>query len=114
MIFVFVSQVHLREMFFRPSFVQHQKGEGLNLVLNGLIRDHSQVRDRFMSRDLTDHLFRTKDGRSLDLASLNIQRGRDHGLPPYNAFRKACGLPSLQDVMKTGQFSDVPFSSVYR
>ena len=102
-------------MFFHPYYVQHEKGAGLTMVLNGLIRDHSQSSDRFMNKDLTDHLFQTKDGRSLDLASLNIQRGRDHGLPSYNSFRKACGLPSLQEVLQVpGKFSGVPFLSVYR
>ena len=51
-----------------------------------------------MLSEMTDRMFETKNSNlrdGLDIVALNIQRGRDHGLPPYNAWRARCGLPAL-------------------
>jgi peroxidase len=37
----------------------------------------------------------------MDLVSLNVQRGREHGIPDYNTVRAFCGLP------KAASFEDL-------
>src|SRR5262249_33672719 len=42
-----------------------------------------------------------------DLASLNIQRGRDHGLADYNTVRAAYGLPKVTSFAQITSNTDV-------
>jgi len=69
-------------------------------MLEGLISQMPQTTDAFFSTEITNHLFQKNQRREnfgLDLLAINIQRGRDHGLPGYNAFRKFCGMSPLSD-----------------
>lgn len=44
-------------------------------------------RPQRLTTTITEQLFG-----STDLGTINIQRGRDHGLPSYMDFRRMCGL----------------------
>ncbi|XP_078581341.1 eosinophil peroxidase-like [Branchiostoma floridae x Branchiostoma japonicum] len=80
--------------FFNPSHIFDNAQGGPDSILRGLTAQSHQDFDRFMVSGLTKRLFAVPAGsdRGLDLAALNIQRGRDHGLPGYNAWRARCGL----------------------
>ncbi|XP_071090838.1 thyroid peroxidase-like [Haliotis cracherodii] len=47
----------------------------------------------------------TKDG--FDIVSLNIQRGREHGLPPYNDWREYCGLDKITSFTSGTDFGGI-------
>ena len=79
---------------------QKVKGDRLPLesMIEGLISQMPQTCDAYFSSEVTDHLFQKNHHRENfgeDLLAINIQRGRDHGLPSYNSYRKKCGLTPL-------------------
>jgi len=76
----------LRDAFFNPSFVS---AYGVDPILRGFAAQPQQKIDRFVVDDVRNFLFGPV---GLDLPALNIQRGRDHGVPSYNAVRESFGL----------------------
>ncbi|XP_036080092.1 thyroid peroxidase [Rousettus aegyptiacus] len=86
----------LQDAFFSPWRLLEEGG--LDPVVRGLLARPAklQVWGQLMNRALTERLFMPPGPGTFDLASLNLQRGRDHGLPGYNEWREFCGLPRLQ------------------
>ena len=94
-------EVPLIEAFFNNKLVQ---GEGIEPVLLGLVANDSQGTNRIMAAGLTKQLFQQPESEhGFDLAALNIQRGRDHGLPGYGAWRRQCNL-SHADIFQETNF----------
>ncbi|XP_074134262.1 putative oxidoreductase PXDNL isoform X3 [Sminthopsis crassicaudata] len=87
----------LHKAFFSP-FRIIQEG-GIDPLLRGLFGAAGKLRvpSQLLNLELTEKLFSMAHSVALDLAATNIQRGRDHGIPPYNDFRVFCNLTSVEN-----------------
>jgi peroxidase len=85
--------VELKNAFFRPS---HFTGpEEVDYLLKGLASNKQQASDLQMIDALRNTLFGPPGSGGLDLFAVDVQRGRDHGLPSYNEMRSALGLSQV-------------------
>jgi len=85
--------VDLANAFFNPSLVA---ANGIDPLLKYLASDPSSEIDTKVVDGVRNLLLTSPGGSvTMDLASLNIQRGRDHGLADYNTTRAAYGLPKV-------------------
>ncbi|KAK7105906.1 chorion peroxidase-like [Littorina saxatilis] len=107
----------LRTLFNRPDMVF----DDFNGVLKSLLGpSQAQMVDHRIVSEVTGHLFEPEDqphnapSHGLDLVALNIQRGRDHGLPPYNKYREFCGLPAVTSFNEFGSDLGKRLAHVYR
>lgn len=89
-----VETLSLAEAFFNPSIIQEK---GIESILNGLAQQFQQKVDAKVVESLRSFLFGAPPNAGLDLVALNIQRGRDHGLADYNAYRTAFGIKPAID-----------------
>ncbi len=97
------KSIPLKDAFFNPRLLR--KSGGIDSILRGLATQQSQEVDNKVVDAVRNFLFGNPGEGGFDLASANIQRGRDHGLADYNSIRQAYGLTSLSE------FSDIPADS---
>uniref|UniRef100_A0AAV2JCT5 Peroxidase n=1 Tax=Knipowitschia caucasica TaxID=637954 RepID=A0AAV2JCT5_KNICA len=90
------GHLSLHRAFFSPFRIVNEGG--IDPLLRGLfgVAGKMRVTTELLNTELTERLFSMAHAVALDLAAMNIQRGRDHGIPPYNDFRTFCNLTSAQ------------------
>lgn len=93
----------LGRAFFAPWRIIEEGG--VDALMRGMWMSPAKKKmpNQNLNNELTDHLFTSFHAVALDLASMNVQRSRDHGIPFYNEFRKLCNLSSVEtfDDLKT-------------
>ena len=96
------SEYRLKQSFFAPELLVK---DGIDNLLRGAVVQRAERIDLVVADDLRNSLFGTVEGirtidaalsgdaiGGLDLVSLNLQRGRDHGIPDYVSVRKQLNL----------------------
>jgi len=88
------GNISLQNAFFDPDNITDI---GIEPYLKGLASQAAQEIDTQVIDGVRNFLFGPPGAGGLDLASLNIQRGRDHGLTDYNTMRAEYGLAPVSD-----------------
>jgi len=88
-----------RAFFTAPQILRAEND--IDPILRGIASQAHQAIDVKVIHPLRNLLFGAPGSGGLDLTALNIQRGRDHGLPNYNDMRQAMGLSPVNS------FSDI-------
>src|SRR5262249_2994 len=84
-----IGNLALQKTFFVPSQVS---AVGIEPYLRGLAHQKAEEIDGLIVNNVRN--FVQPGGGGFDLAALNMQRGRDHGLPRFNQVRLDYGLPA--------------------
>ncbi|CAI5450314.1 unnamed protein product [Caenorhabditis angaria] len=96
------GNIALHKAFFTPELVLTQGG--VDPLIRGLFASPLKhpMPSQLLNMELIEKLFMKGHEVALDLAVMNIQRSRDHGLPSYTEYRKFCNLsiPSSFSDMK--------------
>lgn len=101
-----LGNLSLREAFFTGIDLLQAEND-IDPILRGLANQAHQAIDAKVVNNLRNFLFGQPGSGGFDLVALNIQRGRDHGLPSYNAMRAAMGLAELSSFSEISSDTEV-------
>lgn len=88
------GHISLRDAFFNPTVIN--LAGGIDPYLRGMASQVQQRLDCKVIDDVRNFLFGHPSQGGLDLASININRGRERGLGDFNQIREDIGLPRLR------------------
>lgn len=88
------GNISLKDAYFNPNAIVEVNG--IEPYLIGMATVVEQDFDCKVIDDLRNFLFGQPGSGGLDLVALNINRGRDRGLPDYNTVRSDFGLSTIQ------------------
>ena len=92
----YVGSQRLHEVLQQPYDLY--KDGWIDNLFTGMMNQVAQAYDNSITQEVTEHLFQEPGNNfGLDLASLNFQRAREHGVPSYSHWREFCGLPPFKN-----------------
>jgi len=87
------GNISLRDAFFNPYVIE--LAGGIDVYFKGMGTQVQQEFDCKVIDDVRNFLFGAPGAGGLDLAAININRGRERGIPDYNSLRESIGLPKV-------------------
>ncbi|CAG9862575.1 unnamed protein product [Phyllotreta striolata] len=86
----------LSKAFFSPWRIVEEGG--VDPLIRGMFTVAAKIKkpDENLNSELTETLFQAAHAVALDLAAMNVHRGRDHALPGYLAYREFCGMAPVR------------------
>jgi hypothetical protein len=87
------GNITLKDAFFNPYVVV--LSAGIESFFKGMATQVQQELDCKVIDDVRNFLFGAPSDGGLDLAAININRGRERGLSSYNEVRRSFGLPAV-------------------
>jgi len=99
------GSIALKDAFFNP-FVVILSG-GIDPFFKGMATQVQQEMDCKVVDDVRNFLFGAPGQGGLDLAAININRGRERGIPSFNEIRLSLGLPPINSFITLTQDAEI-------